>query len=189
MVESLGFVVLALLLFASLVWLLYRERADKRRLALEKDLPAELRLPHHYRELGEVEKKLWVATEEFAETASWESTRLSLRPPELQVVRGYLAGLREDFGRGNRIFGAVIIHSPDMALLAQLEWQRVKIELSFQFWYRVISVRLSAKAISITELRRLTDVVATLAYQVRTMLRLLEQSGNADFVQSLLKRV
>ncbi len=189
MFESPGFVILALLLFTSLLWLLYRERAGKRRLALEKDLPTERRLPHHYRELGEVEKKLWGATEGFAQTASWESTRLSLRPPELQFVRDYVVGLGEDFGRGNRIFGAVIVHSPDMALLAQLEWQRIKTQLSFLFWYRLISIRLTAKAISVMELRRLTDVVASLAYQVRTMLRLLEQSGNADFVQSLLKRV
>jgi hypothetical protein len=189
MAESPGFVILALFLWVALIRLLYRERADRRRLALEKDLPTERRLPHHYRDLGEVEKKVWLATKEFEQAARWESARLRLRPPELQVVRDYLAGLREDFERGSRIFGAVIIYSPETALLAQLEWQRIKIQLSFLFWYRVISTRLGVKAISVMELRRLTDVVATLAYQVRTMLRLLEQSGNADFVQSLLKHV
>jgi len=189
MFESPEFLVLALVLFGSLLLLLYRERSEKRRLASEENLPIEHRLPRHYRSFAEVEKKLWTATEEYEQKGAWETARLSLRPPELKVVRDYLDGLREDFQRGNRIFLAVIRHSPDSSLLAQLEWQRSKIQVSFQLWYMVVSLRLSTDTISVKELRRPTDIVAALAYQVRTMLSIFEESGNAEFVQRILKNV
>jgi hypothetical protein len=37
------------------------------------------------------------------------------------------------------------------------------------------------------ELYQLSDVVATFAYHVRRMLNILEESGNAEYVESILK--
>ncbi|SRR5712692_963496 len=187
MVRSMGFVILAAALFASLLILVLREKSEKRRLALEKDLPIEQRLPRHYRSFAEVEKKLWLATEAYEQKGAWENMQLSVRPSELRIVRDYLAGLREDFHRGNRIFGAVILRSPNISFFTQLEFRRLMIQLSFHFWYRVICARLRTRAISVTELRRITDIVASLAYQVRIMLSIFENSGNTDVVQSILK--
>lgn len=182
-----GSVILSLALFSSLLYLLYRERREKRRLAREKDLPNEHRLPRHYRSFTEMEKMLWIAAEALGQGRAWESAKLTLRPREANIVREYLRGLHEDFERGNRIYVAVIRHIPEMSLLAHLEWQRLRTQLSFRFWYRIESWRLGAMAVSLPELRRLTDIVATLAHQVRTMLAILEQSGNAEFVESILK--
>jgi hypothetical protein len=39
----------------------------------------------------------------------------------------------------------------------------------------------------VRELYQLSDVVATFAYQVRMMLNILEESGNAEYVESILK--
>jgi hypothetical protein len=184
---SLGFPVLAIVLFVVLLRLLYRERSEMRRLAVEKDLPSEHRLPRHYRSFTELEKRLWLATEELRGSRPWESARLRLRSPEAKVVREYVDGLHEDFERGNRIFTAVIRHSPDMKILGQLERQRLRAQLSFRVWYWFVAFRLKVDAISIHELRQLTDIVATLAYEVRTMLRVFEEAGNEEFVRSIVK--
>ncbi len=187
MIESGAFIALALILLGSLLDLLYSERSQKRRLALESDLLIEHRIPRHYKNFVEVEKKLWQAADNYKRTDAWEFTRLTLRSAELEVVREYLRGLREDFQRGNRIFGAVILHSPNTRILGQLEWQRSKFQLSFRFWYLMISMRLGWNAVSVDELRRLTEIVTNLAYHVRTMLKTFEESGNTKFVEWILK--
>ena len=187
MIESGAFIALALILLGLLLGLLCSERSKKRRLASESDLLIEHRVPRHYKNFAEVEKKLWQAADNYKHTDAWEFTRLTLRSVELKVVRDYLQGLREDFQRGNRIFGAVILHSPNIHILGQLEWQRSKLQFSFRFWYMVISMRLGWNAVSVDELRRLTEIVATLAYHVRTMLKTFEESGNATFVEWILK--
>ncbi|SRR5712692_2938387 len=184
-----GFTILAFILLASVLLFLRQQRSQERRLAAERNLPREQRVPRHYRSFTEVENKLWMATAKHDQTRTWENVKLVLQPHELRVVQDYLCGLREDFERGNRIFGAVIIHSPKMNLFARLEWNRLKIELSYCRWSVVMWFRLRTGAIYVRELRRLTEVVATLAYHVRTMLSILERSGNMDFVDSILKRV
>jgi hypothetical protein len=182
-----GFMILAVALLVSLVLLLQRQHREERRLALEKDLPMERRLPRHYRSFAEVEKRLWLATEAYEQTSTWESKRLNLRSPQLRLLREYLRGLRQDLDRGNRIFGAVIAHSPNTGVLMRLEWQRLQTELSFHLWYSIVSVRLATRAVSVMELRRLTNIVASLAYEVRAMLANFERSGNTDFVEWILK--
>jgi hypothetical protein len=47
--------------------------------------------------------------------------------------------------------------------------------------------RLRTTGLSVGELRHVTEIVATLAHRVRTMLTALENSGNTDVVDSILK--
>jgi len=51
----------------------------------------------------------------------------------------------------------------------------------------LICFRLWTGQVSPSELRRLTDIVATLASEVRSMLNVFERSDNVDFVESLLR--
>jgi hypothetical protein len=187
MIEFWMFIFLALALLGSLLGLLLIEKSEKRRLALDSELPPEHRVPRHYRNLSAVEKQLWSA-EELKWARTWESARLELRPAELAVVTEYLRGLHEDFQRGSNIFGAVILHCPNIQSLCQLEWQRLRLRASFRIWFVMISLRLKMNSVSVEELRRITDVVTTLAYYVRTMLTALEQAGQSEFVQSVLRR-
>ena len=75
-----------------------------------------------------------------------------------------------------------------MRLFAQLEWQRVKIELAYYKWCALACIRLRTVGISIHDLRQVTDIVATLSYRVRSMLDRLENSGNVKFVDSILRQ-
>src|SRR6267378_4283811 len=47
---------------------------------------------------------------------------------------------------------------------------------------------LQTGGLSIDDLRQLTEIVATLAYRVRTMLTAFEKSGNLEFVDSILRQ-
>lgn len=119
----------------------------------------------------------------------WESARLRLPPSEVRLVRDYVRRLWEDFDRGNRVYSAVVCRAPEMSMLVPLEWQRLRIQAAFGLWYFVITIRLRMRSVSMTELRRLTDITATLAYHVRTMLATFERCGNIDLVDSILKSV
>lgn len=112
---------------------------------------------------------------------------MKLRAAELQLARDYVQGLQKDFEIGSRIFAVVISRSPDVRILRQLEWQRIKIEFPYYTWRALICFRLWTGQVSPSELRRLTEIVATLACEVRSMMNVFERVNNVDFVESLLR--
>lgn len=166
---------------------LKEEKARVRRIAVQQEMPREELLPRHYKSFVEIEKKLWAATEESGR-AKWDTRKLKLRPPELRLVREYVEGLRKDFAQANRIFSIVIGRSPNTETLMQLERHRLKIELPYYALCTVVRLHLWMDRVSMKELRRLTDLVASIAYEVRTMLNVFEQSGRLELVETLLRK-
>lgn len=175
------------LLYATFAYL-RQQQARERRVAAQRDLPRELLLPHHYKSFVEIEAKLRVATAEGVRTAEWDTARIKLGAAELQLVRDYVRGLKKDFEVGNRIFAVVMGHSPEVKMLRQLEWQRIKIEFPYHTWHAWICFRLWMGQVSPRELRRLTEIVSTLAYEVRRMLNVFEQGGHVDLVEYLVRK-
>ena len=173
------------LLYVTFVYL-KQQKARERRVATQRDLPREQLLPHHYKSFVQIENKLWAATAESAR-AKWDTARIKLPAAELRLVREYVRGLQKDFEVGNRVFAVVIGNSPELRMLRQLEWLRIKIEFPYHMWHAWISFRLWMGQISPGELRRLTEIVSTLAYEIRRMLNVFEQGGHVDLVEYLLK--
>lgn len=178
----------ATLLLLSIVIYLKEQKAQQHRAATQRDLPRELLLPRHYKSFVEVENKLWAATEESERSAKWDTGTIRLRVAEAQLVREYVHGLRQDFAQGNRIFSVVIGRSPDANILKELEAHRLKIEFPYYALCLLVRFRLRTDRVSPTELRRLTQLVAALAHDVRSMVDVFEQAGRADFVEALLRK-
>jgi hypothetical protein len=187
MIEFWTSVALASGLLVFFLRLVLLEKSERERLDSESNLPLEQRIPRQFKNLQAVESQLWSA-EEHRRANTWETASLRLRQTELKLVTDYVKGLREDFRRGDNIFGAVILHSPNIDILRELESQRLRLSLMFHVRFMVISFRLMTNSISVKELRRLTDIVATLTYEVRTVLATLEAAGHGEFVRSVLKR-
>jgi hypothetical protein len=180
-------IVLVILLALSLISFLRRQQDIERRIASQRNTPREQLFPRHYKSFTEVEKTLCAAVQREKHSTTWEDMRFK-REPEFQIVQDYVRRVREDFRRGHRIFGQVIIHSPEMTLFARLEWQRVKIEFAYYQWCALAWLRLRTIGISVHELRQLTEIVATLAYRVRLMLNRFENSGNVEFADWILRQ-
>src|SRR5713226_8972462 len=179
---------LVFLLAVSLVVFLRQQKDIERRIASQRDVPRENLVPRHYKSFTEVEKALWAAVQQQKCSTAWEDVRFKGREPEFKIVRDYVHGLREDFQRGHRIFGQVIIHSPELKIFAELEWHCMKIEFAYYRWCALAWLRLRTVGISIHELRELTEIVATLAHRVRSMLTTFENSGHVDFVDRILRQ-
>jgi hypothetical protein len=180
-------VVLAVLLLFTLIKVLREDGARERRVMTQRDLPREQLLPRHYKSFVNVEKRLWVATEDSQRTANWDGVKIKLRPAELAVVREYIQGLHQDFKIGNRIFGVVVSRCPEVKIFRQLEWQRIRIELPYHGWRTLMRFHLWTGSVSPRELEQFTQVVATLAYEVRRILNAIEQEGHTDVVETLLR--
>jgi hypothetical protein len=181
-------VILTMLLALSLARFLRGQKEIKRRIFSQRNIPREHLLPRHYKSFTQVESALWAAVQEHKRSMTWDEVRFTERETEFEIVRDYLDGVRDDFRRGHRIYGQVIIHSPELKMFAQLEWQRVKIELAYYKWCALAWLRLRTRGISIHDLRQLTEIVATLSYRVRSMLTTFENSGNGEFVDSILRQ-
>jgi hypothetical protein len=181
-------VILTILLALALIRFLRSQREIERRISSQKNTPREQLVPRHYKSFTQVESALWSAVQEHKRSMTWEEVRFKAREREFEMVRDYIDDVRDDFRRGHRIYGQVIIHSPELKMFAPLEWQRVKIELAYYKWCALAWLRLNTVGISIQDLRKLTEIVTTLAYHVRSMLNTLENSGHAEFVDSILRQ-
>ncbi len=178
----------AVLLILAIIANLKEDNARERRAATQRDVPREQLLPRHYKSFVEIEKKLWTGREDSERTVDWERAKIKLRADELRAVREYVKGLREDFARGNRIFSVVIGRSPNEEILKQLEWHRLlRTEFPYYVSLAVVRFRLQMNRVSPRELQRLTQAVATMAYEVRSILSVLENGGRGEFVESLLR--
>jgi len=181
-------VIITVLLGLSLIFCLRNQREIERRISSQRNTPREQLVPRHYKSFTQVESVLWAAVHEHKRSIRWEQVRFKEREPEFRIARDYIDGVRDDFRRGHRIYGQVIIHSPEMRLFTQLEWQRVRIELAYYKWCALAWLLLRTVGISIHDLRQLTEIVATLAYRVGSMLTTLENSGQVEFVDSILRQ-
>ena len=178
---------IAVFLLLAMLRLSLKDISERKRLDAESSLPIRDRFPKHYKTLQSVEGQLWNA-EEHRRSETWESSIVYLRNAEAKIVNEYLVGLRDDFRRANNIFSAVVRHSPDFRRLRELESQRVRVILSFYLSLTILLLRLKiGRCTSIRELRQITDIVATLALEVRTVLHALESAGHGQFVESVLK--
>jgi hypothetical protein len=178
---------LGIVLLALLIAFLRQQKAQTRRIIAQRDLPHEQLVPHNYKSFTAIENELWNATNDLYEARAWDTVRFGHCQREFEILHNYLLGLRQDFQQGHRIFGQIIIHSPEIELFAQLEGERCRIEVSFYIWYALACFRLRTSGVSVKELRHLTEIIAALAYRVRTILTALESSEKLDFVDSILK--
>lgn len=183
-----GYLLLSVLLACSMVLFLLQQNALERRIAAQKNVPREALIPRHYKSFTDLENRLWATVQERNRKCDLEHARFGARDPEFQVIRDYVRRVREDFRKAHNIWGQVILHSPEAQLFLQLEWERIRVEFVYYRWWLSSGLRLRTVGISIGELRQLTEIVATAAYRVRTLLGVFENGGHGEFVDSILRQ-
>jgi hypothetical protein len=179
--------ILTIVLLLTTLLYLREQKAQARRIATQRDVPREQLLPRHYKSFVKLENRLWAATGT-AERASWDWGNIRLPRAEGRLVRDYVQGLRDDFSKADRIFSVVIGRSPNAEILRHMEAHRMKLVFPYYVLCTVVRLRLWTDRVSLKELRRLTEVIAAMAYEVRLILNVIEREGRVDFVEALLRR-
>ncbi len=122
--------------------------------------------PSHCRYFAQVQRALAPEDWKFVRRRGSRALQRRMRVDRNRVARLYLRGLREDFSRLNRL--ARIIASLSPLVEQRREWERLELFVRFQFLYLLVSLGLQIGGRATAELRRLTDVVGSLASQMET---------------------
>ena len=182
MTEAIIFAIVAVVLLLVLLWLV-REPRVVTPTAAEGKLRLEGLFQLHCRHFPQVRQVLSRADEEYMRRRASSGLRRQWQRERRNVARQYLAGLRADFSRLNRLARLVAALAPEVRQTqeAELLW----LGLRFRILYVLVSLRLETGFLSVPELGRLADLVGGLAAQIDTGIATLSENSllrlRADF--------
>jgi hypothetical protein len=149
------FVLVVSVLLGLLVWAL---RHSSRR---TPDLPALGSLeelgPVHSQHFPAIQQALAASDREYLARRASARLRRRVRAERRRIARQFLAGLREDFARLNRLAAIVARLSP--RLERGSEWRRFRLLARFQFFYALVWLDLALGGSAIRDLVQLTRLI------------------------------
>jgi len=169
-------VVLLMLFLLVLVLLLTRERADSRRAPeAAAALLSTGAFPIHCRHFPQVRQALSAADQQYLEQRASASIRRKARRERRKVAQQFVAGIKEDFLRLDRVGRTVASLSPEVS--RKLEFERLRLMLRFWMLYGLVRMQLAMGVSVVTELARLTELVGGLAAQTERAMAALEEAS------------
>lgn len=175
MIETLIFAVVALALLLALLWLAWRPASPPPVSAAETKLQIEDLFPLHCRHFPQVRQALSAEDQAFLKGRASRRIQRQSRAERHEVARKFLAGLKEDFSRLERLGRTVAALSPEVS--RTLEAERFWLGLRFRTLYRLAWLRLEIGRISVPQLARLTELVGSLAAQIESAMAGLEEAS------------
>jgi len=173
-IETILFVGVALMLLLVLLWLAWTPVAPPP--PVEPRLKIEELFPLHCRHFPQVRQALSPADLAYLRGRASARILRQVRAERCEVTRKFLAGLKEDFSRLNRLAATVAALSPEISRAQEAE--RLRLILRFRILYGLVWLRLATGSISLPQLGRLTDLLGSLAAQIETaMVALAEASA------------
>jgi len=158
--------VLMVAVLAVLVWLLFGphriQRPEVRPLEIKKLLPV------HCRHFPQIKRILGQEDEIFLGRRASKHTLKLWRKERSQVLRLYMQGLAEDFQNLTELARMLSKLSPELRPSQELEL--LKATLQFHILYRMTMLRLALRSLPLPELSRLTEMVATLGFELELLL-------------------
>ena len=127
----------------------------------ENSEPSDLLLPTHFRYYPQIRQTLSRADREYLVHRALPGVRRRWEAERRRVVRGFLAGLKEDFLRLERLGRTVASLSPELS--HELERERLWLGMRFRFWYSVMWLTPAGSQWTVRVLDRATGVVGSIA--------------------------
>lgn len=158
--------VLAIMVLALLVWLLFApQRVEPPRVG-----PLEINklLPVHCRYFPQVRVILSPEDEKFLARRTSRANLKLWRKERKQILQLYLQGLAEDFQNLTELARLISKLSPELRPSQELEL--LKLTVQFQALYRLTMLRIAARSAPLSELSRLTEIVAALGFELELLL-------------------
>jgi len=181
-VETVVFAVVALALLAAFVWLLRDPAAeaageDAGFVALQRLPQIEELFPLHCRYFPQLRQVLSRGDEQYMRQRASRQLQQRWRAERRQVAQQFLAGLREDFLRLNRLAATVASLSPRVD--QQQEAERFRLALRFRLLCLLVQLRLKLGPAPLEELTGLANLISTLAVELERGIAALEESSLA----------
>ncbi len=180
---GLGLLLLLLLVLVS-VRLLARERADSRRAPeAAAALLSEAIFPIHCRHFPQVQQALSAADQQYLEQRASARIRRQARRERRKVAQQFVAGIKKDFLRLDRLGRTVASLSPGVS--RKLEFERLRLVLRFWMLYALVRIQLVMGVSVVRELARLTELVGGLAAQTERAMAALEEASGTRLRSSI----
>lgn len=166
---------IAIALLLALLWLLRQPAPKSARKELRGEARIEELFPLHCQHFPQIRQALSTQDEEFLrgrvsreELGKWRAERRA-------VLQQFLTGLGEDFDRLSQVARTVAALSPEVSRARETE--QFWLGLRFRILHRLVSLRLYAGWVSLTQLARLTEMVGSLAARIEAGMAALEETS------------
>jgi len=169
-----GLLIALLIFYAVRAW---RELpAESAVSTLGSDEPPELLLPTHFCYYSQIRQALARADREYLARRATPAVRRRWEAERRKVVRGFLAGLKEDYVRLERLGRTVASLSPELS--QELERERLWLGLRFRFWYGVLWLAPLGSRWTLRLLDRTTNLVGSIADRTAAAITAIGEATN-----------
>lgn len=164
--------VASLAILLAVFWLLFGSPKPESNSALDA-LEIEKLLPRHCRHFPQISQMLKDDDRKFMLKVAPRDVEKQWRAERRHILRLFLKGLAQDFGRLQRLARLISALSPEIQ--KSQEWEWIWLGVQFRVLYRMLAVRIALGDFSPVQLTRLTDLVSGLASQLEGQMSLLTE--------------
>jgi len=170
---------IALVLIALLYWLLFRPSPTVRSAAeVAEGLELEELFPLHCRHFPQIHQAFSRDDDVFMRRRASRPAYESWRANRRRVLRLFLVGLNQDFGRLAQLARAVAALSPEVSRTR--EFEQLWLILRFRLLYHVVALRARAGRNPLPQMTRLAELVGSFAAQVDAGMAALEKRSASN---------
>lgn len=165
-------VLVALAILLGLVWLLFGSQRSAPTPTIG-DLQIEKVLPVNCRHFPQISQLLSQEDIQFMRERTPRHIQTKWRAERRSILKQYLSGLRQDFGRLERLARLIAALSPEIR--KRQEWEWFWLVLQFHFSYRIIALKLALGSFSPEGLAGLTEMIAGLTTELENRMALIAE--------------
>jgi hypothetical protein len=165
-------VLVALAILLGLVWLLFGSRTIASPPTIG-DLQIEKVLPVNCRHFPQISQLLSQEDAQFMRERAPHHIQSKWRAERRSILKQYLSGLRQDFGRLERLARLIAAFSSEIR--KRQEWEWVWLALQFHFSYRMVALKLAIGSFSPEGLAGLTEMIAGLTSELENRMALIAE--------------
>ena len=144
--------------------------------ATKAETATELLPPSHFGYYAQIRQALARADREYLAQRATPAVRRRWEAERRKVVRGFLAGLKEDYVRLERLGRTVASLSPELS--HELERERVWLGVRFRLWYGVLWVAPLGSRWTLRLLDRTTNLVGSIADRTAAAMTAIGEATN-----------
>jgi len=165
-------VLVALAILLGLAWLLFSSQRGAPTPTIG-DLQVEKVLPVNCRHFPQISQLLSQEDIQFMRERAPHHIQTKWRYERRRILKQYLSGLGQDFGRLERLARLIAALSPEIR--KRQEWEWFWLALQFHFSYRMVALKLALGSFSSEGLAELTQMIAGLTSELENRMALIAE--------------
>jgi hypothetical protein len=174
------FTLVTLFLLGALFWLSQRARKDLRGADLLQTVSAETLLPQHYQYFPQVCRAISAEDARYLQLRATPAVRRAALRARRTVALKFLAGLRDDYRRLDRLARVLTTLAPSAN--QKREAQRIWLACKFELRWRMVWLEIWSGAAPAAQLQNMAGFIGALSARTQNAMNVLQESTNPTSV-------